>query len=133
MVINGMSYLGKVEEKKESKSFDETQEEGQSPWQISYHGRDRDRDMDVFEISVNVEANSEVSFALRYQELLERRLSKYVQRFIVQPLQIVPNLSFKASLQGIARLQGLRHQVTPKHLKHDRFCKQCAYSSIFND
>ena len=99
MVINGMLYLGKVEEKKESKSFNEAQEEGQSPWQISYHGRDRDRDMDVFEISVNVEANSEVSFALIYQELLERRLSKYVQRFIVQPLQIVPNLSFKASFK----------------------------------
>ena len=99
MVINGTSYLGKVEEKKESKSFDEAQEEGQSAWQISYHGRDRDRDMDVFEISVNVEANSEVSFALIYQELLERRLSKYVQRFIVQPLQIVPNLSLKASFK----------------------------------
>ena len=106
MVINGTTHLAKVYEKKEAqKKYDDAKKQGQSAGQVSHQGRTASRGMDIFNINVNVAANSEVSFEVTYQELLERRQSKYIQRFRIQPLQIVPRLMLNA---GFEETQGFR-------------------------
>lgn len=45
--------------------------------------------MEKFSVSVNIAANSSVTFTLTYEELLQRRLGKYELMIRVKPKQLV--------------------------------------------
>lgn len=45
--------------------------------------------MEKFSVSVNIAANSNVTFTLTYEELLQRRLGKYELMIRVKPKQLV--------------------------------------------
>lgn len=47
------------------------------------------RKMEKFSVSVNIAANSSVTFTLTYEELLQRRLGKYELMIRVKPKQLV--------------------------------------------
>ncbi|XP_046575538.1 inter-alpha-trypsin inhibitor heavy chain H4-like isoform X3 [Haliotis rubra] len=94
MIINGQFHESKVYEKKEAqKKYDKAKKDGISAGQIRHSTTDVARGMDIFATSVNVAAESEVYLELTYLQLLERRLGLYEQRIMVQPRQIVDNLT----------------------------------------
>ncbi|XP_067656331.1 inter-alpha-trypsin inhibitor heavy chain H4-like [Haliotis asinina] len=94
MIINGTFYEAKVYEKKEAQEkYDRAKQDGQSAGQVRHSSTDVARGMDIFATSVNVAAESEVHLELTYLQLLQRRLGLYEQRIMVQPKQIVDNLT----------------------------------------
>lgn len=54
--------------------------------------------MEKFSVSVNIAANSNVTFTLTYEELLKRRLGSYEIMTRVKPKQLVQN--FEVSLRS---------------------------------
>ncbi|KAL3876896.1 hypothetical protein ACJMK2_034677 [Sinanodonta woodiana] len=98
MVIEDEIYVGLLMEKEEAKQeYDRARDQGQSAGHV-YQKMPLvpERDMDIFTISINVASMSRVTFELVYQELLERKAGYYEQRFIVQPNQILENLTLIA-------------------------------------
>ncbi|XP_071090240.1 inter-alpha-trypsin inhibitor heavy chain H3-like [Haliotis cracherodii] len=94
MIIDNKNYVSKVYQKKEAQTkYDKAKEEGQTAGHIRHDSTDSARGMDIFSTSVNVAAESEVFVELTYLQLLERRLGLYEQRIMVQPRQIVDNLT----------------------------------------
>ncbi|ESO87139.1 hypothetical protein LOTGIDRAFT_107242 [Lottia gigantea] len=97
MVVNDTVYVAKVFPKEEAqKKFDEAKAKNQSAGQVRNVKTDTLRGMDDFMIDTNVKAGVEAVFYLTYQELLVRRVGLYKQRIVVQPGQIVKNLTVKA-------------------------------------
>ncbi|KAK3579439.1 hypothetical protein CHS0354_028238 [Potamilus streckersoni] len=98
MMIGDKLYVGILMEKEKAKhEYGRARDQGQS---AGYVHQQRplvpDRDMDIFTISINVASKSCVTFELVYQELLERKVGYYEQRFNVHPNQILANLTLIA-------------------------------------
>ncbi|CAN9512530.1 unnamed protein product [Ophioblennius macclurei] len=74
MEIDGRSYVGQVKEKeKAKKQYDKAVSSGQTAGLVKASGRK----MEKFSVSVNIAAQSNVTFILIYEELLQRKLGKY--------------------------------------------------------
>ncbi|XP_071089441.1 inter-alpha-trypsin inhibitor heavy chain H4-like [Haliotis cracherodii] len=93
-IINNTFYNSVVYGKKEAQEkYDKAKKDGKTAGQIRHSSTDVARGMDIFATFVNVAAESEVFVELTYLQLLERRLGLYEQRIMVQPRQIVENLT----------------------------------------
>uniref|UniRef100_A0A8D3AIF0 Inter-alpha-trypsin inhibitor heavy chain H3 n=1 Tax=Scophthalmus maximus TaxID=52904 RepID=A0A8D3AIF0_SCOMX len=102
MEIEGQVYVGEVKEKeKAKKQYEKAVSSGQTAGLVKASGRK----MEKFSVSVNIAANSSVTFILTHEELLQRKMGNYEiltrikPKTVVQEFQIVTNI-FEP--QGIA-------------------------------
>ncbi|XP_072522551.1 inter-alpha-trypsin inhibitor heavy chain H3-like [Salminus brasiliensis] len=104
MEIEGQTYVGQVKEKeKAKKQYEQAVSTGQTAGLVKASGRK----MEKFSVSVNIAANSSVTFTLTYEELLQRRFGKYEIMIRVKPKQLVQDFEIVADIyesQGIAFL-----------------------------
>uniref|UniRef100_A0A667YN51 Inter-alpha-trypsin inhibitor heavy chain 3 n=1 Tax=Myripristis murdjan TaxID=586833 RepID=A0A667YN51_9TELE len=102
MLIEGQIYVGEVKEKeKAKKQYEKAVSSGQTAGLVKVSGRK----MEKFSVSVNIAANSNVTFVLTYQELLQRKLGQYEILTRVKPKQLVQNFQIEVDIyepQGIA-------------------------------
>ncbi|XP_029908209.1 inter-alpha-trypsin inhibitor heavy chain H3-like [Myripristis murdjan] len=102
MEIEGQAYVGEVKEKeKAKKQYEKAVSSGQTAGLVKVSGRK----MEKFSVSVNIAANSNVTFVLTYQELLQRKLGQYEILTRVKPKQLVQNFQIEVDIyepQGIA-------------------------------
>ncbi|KAL7837185.1 hypothetical protein SRHO_G00268960 [Serrasalmus rhombeus] len=104
MEIDGKTYVGEVKEKeKAKKQYEKAMSSGQTAGLVKASGRK----MEKFSVSVNIAANSNVTFTLTYEELLQRRFGKYEIMIRVKPKQLVQHFEIAADIYeppGIAFL-----------------------------
>ncbi|KAJ3581166.1 hypothetical protein NHX12_016967 [Muraenolepis orangiensis] len=100
--IEGRLYVGVVNEKeKAKKQYEKAVSTGQTAGLVKASGRK----MEKFSVSVNVAANSNVTFVLTYEELLQRKFGQYEILTRINPKQLVQNFQISADIyepQGIA-------------------------------
>ncbi|XP_042261663.1 inter-alpha-trypsin inhibitor heavy chain H3-like isoform X1 [Thunnus maccoyii] len=102
MEIDGQEYVGEVKEKeKAKKQYEKAVSSGQTAGLVKASGRK----MEKFSVSVNIAAESNVTFILTYEELLQRKLGHYEILTRVKPKQPVQEFQIVADIyepQGIA-------------------------------
>uniref|UniRef100_A0A4W4E7W5 Inter-alpha-trypsin inhibitor heavy chain H3 n=1 Tax=Electrophorus electricus TaxID=8005 RepID=A0A4W4E7W5_ELEEL len=95
MSIDGQIFTGEVKEKEKAKKQYETAvSSGQTAGLVKASGRK----MEKFSVSVNIAAHSNVTFALTYEELLQRRFGKYEIMIRVKPKQLVQQFQIVADI-----------------------------------
>uniref|UniRef100_W5LAP9 VIT domain-containing protein n=1 Tax=Astyanax mexicanus TaxID=7994 RepID=W5LAP9_ASTMX len=86
MEIDGQTYMGEIKEKEKAKEqYEKAVSSGQTAGLVKASGRK----MEKFAVSVNIAANTSVTFTLTYEELLQRRFGKYEIMIRVKPKQLV--------------------------------------------
>ncbi|KAJ7998984.1 hypothetical protein DPEC_G00210680 [Dallia pectoralis] len=104
MEIEGQTYVSEVKEKEKAKmEYKKAVSSGQTAGLVRASGRN----MEKFSVSVNIAANSNVTFTLTYEELLKRQLGQYELVIRVKPEQLVQQFEIVADIyepQGIAFL-----------------------------
>ncbi|XP_034726552.1 inter-alpha-trypsin inhibitor heavy chain H3-like [Etheostoma cragini] len=102
MEIDGKMYVGEVKEKeKAKKQYEKAVSSGQTAGLVKASGRK----MEKFSVSVNIAAESNVTFVLTYEELLQRKLGQYEILTRVKPKQPVQELQIVTNIyepQGIS-------------------------------
>ncbi|XP_068576730.1 inter-alpha-trypsin inhibitor heavy chain H3a isoform X3 [Cebidichthys violaceus] len=102
MEIDGKVYVGEVKEKeKAKKQYEKAVSSGQTAGLVKASGRK----MEKFSVSVNIAAESNVTFILTYEELLQRKLGQYEILTRVKPKQPVQEFQIVANIyepQGIS-------------------------------
>ncbi|XP_053724872.1 inter-alpha-trypsin inhibitor heavy chain H3-like [Synchiropus splendidus] len=82
MEIEGREYVGQVKEKeKAKKQYEKAVSSGQTAGLVKASGRK----MEKFSVSVNIAAESNVTFILTYEELLQRKMGSYEIQTRVKP------------------------------------------------
>ncbi|KAF3855918.1 hypothetical protein F7725_016641 [Dissostichus mawsoni] len=108
MEIDGQMYVGDVKEKdKAKKQYEKAVSSGQTAGLVKASGRK----MEKFSVSVNIAANSSVTFVLTYEELLQRKLGQYEILTRVKPEQPVQDFQIVTNIyepQGIAFVETLQ-------------------------
>ncbi|KAK1901967.1 Inter-alpha-trypsin inhibitor heavy chain H3 [Dissostichus eleginoides] len=86
MEIDGQVYVGDIKEKeKAKKQYEKAISSGRTAGLVKASGRK----MEKFSVSVNIAAESNVTFILTYEELLQRKLGRYEILTRVKPKQRV--------------------------------------------
>uniref|UniRef100_G3P4W9 Inter-alpha-trypsin inhibitor heavy chain H3 n=1 Tax=Gasterosteus aculeatus aculeatus TaxID=481459 RepID=G3P4W9_GASAC len=102
MEIDGEVYVGEVKEKeKAKKQYDQAVSSGRTAGLVKASGRT----MEKFSVSVNVAAESNVTFVLTYEELLQRKLGQYEILTRLKPKQPVHEFQIVANIyepQGLS-------------------------------
>ncbi|XP_030230113.1 inter-alpha-trypsin inhibitor heavy chain H3 [Gadus morhua] len=102
MEIEGQIYVGVVNEKEQAKKqYEKAVSSGRTAGLVKASGRK----MEKFSVSVNIAAESNVTFILTYEELLQRKFGKYEILTRINPKQLVQNFQIVADIyepQGIA-------------------------------
>ncbi|XP_060854515.1 inter-alpha-trypsin inhibitor heavy chain H3-like [Rhopalosiphum padi] len=104
MEINEKVYEAYVKEKKEAK---EEYIAAVNSGQTAAHVEQNTRDSNKFTVSVNVEAESKVTFNLTYEQLLNRKLGIYENVINLQPGQIVKNLQVIVDIEESSNITTL--------------------------
>ncbi|XP_059185016.1 inter-alpha-trypsin inhibitor heavy chain H3-like [Centropristis striata] len=106
MEIEGQVYVGEVKEKeKAKKQYEKAVSSGQTAGLVKASGRK----MEKFSVSVNIAAESNVTFILTYEELLQRKLGQYEILTRVKPKQRVQEFQI---VTNIFEPQGISHVDT---------------------
>ncbi|XP_049895004.1 inter-alpha-trypsin inhibitor heavy chain H3-like isoform X5 [Epinephelus moara] len=105
MEIDGQVYVGEVKEKeKAKKQYEKAVSSGQTAGLVKASGRK----MEKFSVSVNIAAESNVTFILTYEELLQRKLGQYEILTRVKPKQRVQDFQIVTNIyepQGISYVE----------------------------
>ncbi|XP_025027811.1 inter-alpha-trypsin inhibitor heavy chain H4 isoform X1 [Python bivittatus] len=105
MTIDGKTYPGIIKEKMAAQAqYDSAVSRGQSAGLVKSAGRK----LEKFSVSVNVAAAGKVTFALEYEQLLDRKLGKYELIIKVKPKQLVKHFQIDTHIfepQGISFLE----------------------------
>ncbi|XP_025205473.1 inter-alpha-trypsin inhibitor heavy chain H4-like isoform X2 [Melanaphis sacchari] len=104
MEINEKVYEAYVKEKKEAKEEYIT---AVNLGQTAAHVEQNARDSNKFTVSVNVEAESKVTFNLTYEQLLNRKLGIYENVINLQPGQVVKNLQVIVDIEESSNITTL--------------------------
>uniref|UniRef100_A0A3B4HAD4 VIT domain-containing protein n=1 Tax=Pundamilia nyererei TaxID=303518 RepID=A0A3B4HAD4_9CICH len=95
MEIEGQVYVGEVKEKeKAKKQYEKAVSSGQTAGLVKASGRK----MEKFSVSVNIAAESNVTFVLTYEELLQRKLGRYELLTRVKPKTLVQDFQVNPCL-----------------------------------
>ncbi|XP_077133750.1 inter-alpha-trypsin inhibitor heavy chain H3-like isoform X2 [Ranitomeya variabilis] len=104
MIIDGVPYPGVIKGKEDAKKqYEKAVSRGQTAGLVRSSGRK----MEKFTVSVNVAAESHVTFELAYEEMLKRRLGKYEMFIRVQPKTLIKSFQIDINIheqQGISFL-----------------------------
>ncbi|XP_078517773.1 inter-alpha-trypsin inhibitor heavy chain H4-like isoform X2 [Lissotriton helveticus] len=104
MTIDGVNYPGTIKKKEEAQEqYNRAISRGESAGLVKATGRL----LEKFEVSVNVAAQSKVTFELIYEELLKRKLGNYQLLIKVKPKQLVKHFQIDVHIfepQGIRTL-----------------------------
>ncbi|KAF0728717.1 inter-alpha-trypsin inhibitor heavy chain H4-like isoform X1, partial [Aphis craccivora] len=104
MEINEKVYEAYVKEKKEAKEeYNAAVNSGQTAAHVEQNARDSNK----FTVSVNVEAESKVTFNLTYEQLLNRKLGIYENVINLQPGQVVKNLQVIVDIEESSNITTL--------------------------
>ncbi|MEQ2300917.1 Inter-alpha-trypsin inhibitor heavy chain H3, partial [Ameca splendens] len=102
MEIEGKVYVGEVKEKeKAKKQYEKAVSSGQTAGLVKASGRK----MEKFSVSVSIAAESNVTFILTYEELLQRKLGQYEIQIRVKPKSLVQQFRILANIyepQGLS-------------------------------
>ncbi|KAI1890884.1 hypothetical protein AGOR_G00158200 [Albula goreensis] len=102
MEVEGKLYVGEVKEKRQAKKeYQAAVSRGQTAGLVKASGRK----MEKFSVAVNIAANSQVTFTLTHEELLQRIKGKYELMTRVVPKQLIQKFEIVADIyepQGIA-------------------------------
>ncbi|XP_047202366.1 inter-alpha-trypsin inhibitor heavy chain H3-like isoform X1 [Girardinichthys multiradiatus] len=102
MEIEGKVYVGEVKEKeKAKKQYEKAVSSGQTAGLVKASGRK----MEMFSVSVSIAAESNVTFILTYEELLQRKLGQYEIQIRVKPKSLVQQFRILANIyepQGLS-------------------------------
>ncbi|MEQ2204809.1 Inter-alpha-trypsin inhibitor heavy chain H3, partial [Xenoophorus captivus] len=102
MEIEGKVYVGEVKEKeKAKKQYEKAVSSGQTAGLVKASGRK----MEKFSVSVSIAAESNVTFILTYEELLQRKLGQYEIQIRVKPKSLVHQFRILANIyepQGLS-------------------------------
>ncbi|XP_042540839.1 LOW QUALITY PROTEIN: inter-alpha-trypsin inhibitor heavy chain H6 [Dipodomys spectabilis] len=102
MTINNKVYVAEIKEKHQAKKiYEEAHKQGKTAAHVGI----RDRESEKFRISTSLAANTEVIFALSYEELLQRQQGRYQLVVSLRPGQLVTRLSVEVTVSertGIA-------------------------------
>ncbi|KAM9758867.1 inter-alpha-trypsin inhibitor heavy chain H3-like [Menidia menidia] len=117
MEIEGRVYVGDVKEKeKAKKQYEKAVSSGQTAGLVRASGRK----MEKFSVSVNIAAESNVTFILTYEELLQRKLGQYEiltrvkPKTLVQEFRIVTNIYEPQGLSNVdAHATFLSNELLP--------------------
>ncbi|XP_009580280.1 PREDICTED: inter-alpha-trypsin inhibitor heavy chain H4 [Fulmarus glacialis] len=105
MSVDGKVYAGIIKEKASAqKEYDTAVSRGQSAGLVKITGRK----LEQFHVSISIAAASKVTFELRYEELLKRRLGKFELLIKVRPKQLVKHFQIDVHIfepQGIRFLE----------------------------
>ncbi|XP_050055035.1 inter-alpha-trypsin inhibitor heavy chain H4-like isoform X2 [Aphis gossypii] len=104
MEINEKVYEAYVKEKKEA---NEEYIAAVNSGQTAAHVEQNVRDSNKFTVSVNVEAESKVTFNLTYEQLLNRKLGIYENVINLQPGQVVKNLQVIVDIEESSNITTL--------------------------
>uniref|UniRef100_A0A8D0D3Y5 Inter-alpha-trypsin inhibitor heavy chain H3 n=1 Tax=Sander lucioperca TaxID=283035 RepID=A0A8D0D3Y5_SANLU len=102
MEIDGQIYVGEVKEKeKAKKQYEKAVSSGRTAGLVKASGRK----MEKFSVSVNIAAESNVTFIMTYEELLQRKLGQYEILTRVKPKQPIQEFQIVTNIyepQGIS-------------------------------
>ncbi|XP_015240932.1 PREDICTED: inter-alpha-trypsin inhibitor heavy chain H3 [Cyprinodon variegatus] len=102
MEIEGKEYVGQVKEKeKAKKQYEKAVSSGQTAGLVKASGRK----MEKFSVSVSIAAESNVTFVLTYEELLQRKFGQYEILIRVKPKSLVQQFQILANIyepQGLS-------------------------------
>ncbi|XP_058487912.1 inter-alpha-trypsin inhibitor heavy chain H3-like isoform X1 [Solea solea] len=153
MEIDGQMYVGEVKEKKTAKEqYDKAVSSGRTAGLVKASGRN----MEKFSVSVNIAAESYVTFILTYEELLQRKFGQYEILTRVKPETLVQDFQIVADIyepQGISFVEAtatfltndllplVEKTVTDKKahisfsptLEQQRNCRGCEGTAINGD
>ncbi|XP_053724783.1 inter-alpha-trypsin inhibitor heavy chain H3-like isoform X1 [Synchiropus splendidus] len=105
MEIDGKTYVGEVKEKeKAKKQYDQAVSSGKTAGLVKVSGRKMER----FSVSVNIAAESSVTFTLTHEELLQRKLGQYEVLTRVTPKQAIQDFQVIVDLfepQGLTLVE----------------------------
>ncbi|XP_029646351.1 inter-alpha-trypsin inhibitor heavy chain H3 isoform X2 [Octopus sinensis] len=105
MVIDDVEYPGEVKEKEQAKkAYEKAKRKGQS----AGHVAKKPRDTNKFKININVAALRNVTFEVRYQELLRRKLGLYEHSIYVNPGQPVEDVKIQVYIEESKEIRILR-------------------------
>ncbi|MBN3289171.1 ITIH6 inhibitor, partial [Polypterus senegalus] len=110
--INNKVYVAEVKERATAKRI---YEEAKKKGRTAGHVGTKERETEKFRLAINVEAESQMTFTLTYEELLQRRLGHYEVVLSVRPGQLVSNLTLELSISertGISFLKVLPLRTT---------------------
>uniref|UniRef100_A0A8D2CTS8 Inter-alpha-trypsin inhibitor heavy chain family member 6 n=1 Tax=Sciurus vulgaris TaxID=55149 RepID=A0A8D2CTS8_SCIVU len=95
MTINNKVYVAEVKEKHQAKKiYEESHHQGKTAAHVGI----RDRESEKFQISTSLAAGTEVTFALAYEELLQRHQGQYQLMVSMRPGQLVPKLKVEVTV-----------------------------------
>uniref|UniRef100_A0A8C7TQ67 Inter-alpha-trypsin inhibitor heavy chain H3 n=1 Tax=Oncorhynchus mykiss TaxID=8022 RepID=A0A8C7TQ67_ONCMY len=118
MEIEGQTYTGEVKEKeKAKKQYQKAVSTGQTAGLVKASGRK----MEKFTVSVNIAANSNVTFILTHEELLQRKLGQYEIMTRVKPKQLVQHFEVCRCSHPIPQ-NILLWQISMNPRAHISFC-----------
>lgn len=104
MIIDGITYSGVIKEKEAAKKqYATAVSKGQTAGLVKASGRKTEK----FTVSVNIAAQSKVTFELVYEEMLKRNHGKYEMFIKIQPKTLVRNFKIEVQIhepQGISFL-----------------------------
>ncbi|KAL1766363.1 inter-alpha-trypsin inhibitor heavy chain H6 [Sigmodon hispidus] len=102
MTINNKVYVAEIKEKHQAKKiYDKAYGQGKTAAHVGI----RDRESEKFRISTRLAAGTEVTFALAYEELLQRHQGRYKLVVSLRPGQLVKKLNVEITVSertGIA-------------------------------
>ncbi|XP_021364811.1 inter-alpha-trypsin inhibitor heavy chain H3-like [Mizuhopecten yessoensis] len=114
LTVGTETYVGNVTTKETArKVYEKDKSLGKSAAHISV----KPRETNTFNIQVNVAAEQKITFELRYQELLQRKLGSYNQVIYVKPGEPVADLRIEVDIEESRNITKLR--VPP--IKSDLF------------
>ncbi|XP_073448520.1 inter-alpha-trypsin inhibitor heavy chain H3-like [Aquarana catesbeiana] len=132
MIIDGITYSGVIKEKEAAKKQYQTAvSRGQTAGLVRASGRKTEK----FTVSVNIAAQSKVTFELVYEEMLKRNHGKYEMFIKIQPKTLVRNFQIEVHIhepQGISFLDANATFITNDLLPavHKIFYAQKGYVSF---
>ncbi|KAJ8913538.1 hypothetical protein NQ315_017089 [Exocentrus adspersus] len=105
MTIRGKSYKSYIKEKEEAKAiYNEALAEGKSAGIVEADVRDSTR----FTVSVNLEPQSEATFLLTYEEMLQRVHDQYELVLNISPGQIVDKINVEVQIKESRTIKFVR-------------------------
>ncbi|XP_047121661.1 inter-alpha-trypsin inhibitor heavy chain H4-like [Schistocerca piceifrons] len=100
--MDGKAYHAYVKGKEEARrEYHEAVAQGRGAAHVAVSARDSN----VVQVSVNVEAQTKVTFNLTYEQLLEREAGAYHLRINLNPGQVVRDLSVEVQVEELAPLR----------------------------